>query len=173
MDVRTELRSEDAIITVDLLEDPASRVNNANVTAEIFFIAADALGAPVKPIAALPLSQTGPGLYEGRFQPGEAGVYLVRAQSGADMVSVGLVHNLSTEASLGTANVKLLTTATRVANGEMLAAGKVPDLQAAQTPQFTELWPPIVLVLLLLFLVDVAIRRWEHIEGIVELMQRR
>ena len=173
MDLRAEMHGDEATVSVDLLEDAANRVNNATVSAEIFFIAADALGAPVKPVAVLPLSQSGPGLYEGHFQPEQAGVYLVRAQSGADMVSVGLVHNLSSEASLGTANTKLLADAAKLAGGTMLAEGQVPDLQASTTPQFVELWPPIVVALLLLFLVDIGIRRWEHIEGLWEAVVAR
>jgi hypothetical protein len=173
MDLRAEMHGDDATITVDLLEDAANRVNNASVNAEIFFVAADALGAPVKPMMTLPLSQTGPGLYEGHFEPGDAGVYLVRAQSGADMVSVGLVRNLSSEASLGTVNDKLIADAARITGGVMLSDGQAPDLQSATTAQFVELWPPIVIALLLLFLVDVAIRRWEHVEGLWEAVARR
>ena len=50
---------------------------------------------------ALRLRQSGPGLYEGAFKPDQPGVYLVRAQSGAQMVTAGLVHNPGGEVSLG------------------------------------------------------------------------
>jgi uncharacterized membrane protein len=173
MDVRTEMQGDEAHIEVDLLADAANRVNDAPVSAEVFFVAADSLGAPLKPVAKMPLRQSGPGLYEGRFRPDQPGVYLVRAQSGADMVSAGLVHQPASEASLGTTNDKLLDEATRLTGGQVLAQGQVSDLNASEATQFVELWPPIIVALLLLFLVDVCIRRWEHVVGLWELVARR
>ena len=168
MDLACEMRGEQARIAVDLLEDAGARQNNARVEAEVFFVAADALGAPLKPVARLALGQSGPGLYEGAFQPDEPGVYLVRAQSGAEMVSAGLVHNPSSEASLGTVNEPLLQEAVKVAGGSYLTDDTPPDLAATQAAQYIELWPALLVALLLLFLADIAIRRWEHVAGIWE-----
>ena len=173
MDLRATMQGDEALLSVDLLEDAGTRVNAASVTAEVFFVAADALGAPLKPVAKIPLSQSGPGLYEGRFRPDQPGVYLARAQSGADTVSAGLVHNPSSEASLGTVNEPLLKAATAITGGQMLADSQVPQLKAATATQFTELWPPLVVALLLLFLLDVAIRRWEHVQGLWEVVRRK
>jgi len=173
MDLRTAMQGDEALLAVDLLEDAGTRVNAASVSAEVFFVAADALGAPLKPVAMIPLSQSGPGLYEGRFRPDQAGVYLVRAQSGADTVSAGLVHNPSSEASLGTVNEPLLKSAVAITGGQMLADSQVPLLKATGATQFTELWPPLVVTLLLLFLLDVAIRRWEHVQGLWEVVTRK
>lgn len=168
MDLSCEVRGEDARIAVDLLEDAGTRQNNARVEAEVFFVAADALGAPLKPVSKSALTQSGPGLYEGAFRPDQPGVYLVRAQSGAEMVSAGIVHNPSSEASLGTVNEALLKDAARITGGQVMTAGKLPDLTTTKATQYIELWPPFVVALLLLFLADVAIRRWEHVEGIWE-----
>lgn len=168
MDLGCELRGEDARITVDLLEDAGTRQNNARVEAEVFFVAADALGAPLKPVSKSTLTQCGPGLYEGAFRPDQPGVYLVRAQSGAEMVSAGLVHNPSSEASLGTVNEPLLKEAARITGGKFMSDDKLPDLTTTKATQFIELWPHVIIALLLLFLADVAIRRWEHVEGIWE-----
>ena len=173
MDLRTAMQGDEAMLSVDLLEDAGTRVNAAAVSAEVFFVAAGSLGAPARPVAKVALTQSGPGLYEGRFRPEQAGVYLVRAQSGADSVSAGLVHNLSSEASLGTVNEPLLKAATAVTGGQVLAASQVPALKAAPAMQFIELWPPLVVALLLLFLGDVAIRRWEHVQGLWEMVTRR
>jgi len=121
----------------------------------------------------MPLRQSGPGLYDGSFRPDQPGVYLVRAQSGADMVAAGLVHHPASEASLGTVNEKLLAEAVKLTGGQMLKAGEVPDLGKEEATQFVELWPPLVMALLLLFLVDVGIRRWEHLTGLWEWLARR
>lgn len=173
MDLSTAMDGDEARLRVDLQQDAGTRTNDARVEAEIFFVAADALGAPLKPVQKLVLSQTGPGLYESVFKPDEPGVYLIRAQSGAEMISAGLVHNPSSEASLGTINETLLHQAVEVSGGTLLTALKLPDLNSTRAVQYVELWPSLVIALLLLFLIDTAIRRWEHVLGIWELVARR
>ncbi|SKB03551.1 von Willebrand factor type A domain-containing protein [Prosthecobacter debontii] len=171
MDLAVEMQGDRALMHVDLQEDAGTRANDARVQAEVFFVAADSLGAPLKSVQNLLLGQTGPGLYEGHFRPDQPGVYLVRAQSGAEMVSAGVVHNPSNEASLGTVNEGLLKKATQLTQGQILKAGELPDLSQTSAVQYIELWPPLVLALLLLFLADVAIRRWEHVQGIWEVIR--
>jgi uncharacterized membrane protein/enamine deaminase RidA (YjgF/YER057c/UK114 family) len=173
MDLAAEVRGDETHLRVDLQQDAGTRANDARVEAEVFFVAADALGAPLKSVQKITLSQFGPGLYEGGFRPDQPGVYLVRAQSGAEMVSAGIVHNPSSEASLGTVNETLLTEATRITGGSMLKEGQVPDLSTTRAVQYIEMWPPLVVVLLLLFLLDIVIRRWEHVQGIWEMLARR
>ncbi len=173
MDLSAETDGDEAKLRVDLQEDAGTRANDARVDAEIFFVAADALGAPLKPLQKIALSQSGPGLYEGSFRPDQPGVYLVRAQSGAEMVSAGLVHNPSSEASLGTANEALLQEAVKITGGSMMTSATLPDLSTTRAVQYVELWPPLVIALLLLFLLDVAIRRWEHVQGIWEMLASR
>ena len=173
MDLAAEVAGDEARLRVDLQEDAGTRANDARVEAEVFFVAADALGAPLKLLQKTSLSQTGPGLYEGSFRPDEPGVYLVRAQSGAEMVSAGVVHNPSSEASLGTINDALLQEAVKITGGSMMASGSLPDLSTTRAVQYVELWPSFVMALLLLFLLDTAIRRWEHVQGIWEMMTGR
>lgn len=168
MDLNCQLQGENARISVDLLEDAGARRNNARVEAEVFFVPADALGAPLKPTARVALAQTGPGLYEGMFRPDQPGAYLIRAQSGAEMVSAGLVHNPSSEASLGTINETLLKEAVNITGGSYLVDDTPPNLSTTRATQYVELWPPLIVALLFLFLVDTAIRRWEHVAAIWE-----
>ena len=173
MDLATQMQGDATLLRVDLQEDAGTRANDARVEAEIFFVAADALGAPLKSVQKITLGQSGPGLYEGSFQPNQSGVYLIRAQSGAEMVSAGIVHNPSSEASLGTVNEALLTEATHLTGGTMLKAGQLPDLSTTRAVQYVEIWPSIIVAMLLLFLIDVAIRRWEHVTGIWEILVHR
>ena len=171
MDLSTELRGDDAFMRVDLLEDAGTRANDARVEAEVFFVAADALGSPLKSVQKLTLGQSGPGLYEGSFRPDQPGVYLIRAQSGAEMVSAGLVHNPSSEASQGTVNEALLKEAVAITGGSSLTSDALPELSSTRAAQYVELWPPLVIALLMLFLADIAIRRWEHVNGLWELVK--
>lgn len=170
MDLAAEMHGDEAVLKVDLQEDAGTRANDARVQAEVFFVAADALGAPLKPVQNISLGQSGPGFYEGSFRPDQSGVYLIRAQSGAEMVSAGIVHNPSSEASLGTINEALLQQATGIAGGKLLKADELPDLSQNRAVQYTELWPSLIVALLFLFLLDLAIRRWEHVQGLWEVL---
>lgn len=173
LDLAAEMRGDEARLRVDLLQDAGTRANDAEVEAEVFFVAADTLGAPLKGLQTLKLSQTGPGLYEGRFRPDQPGVYLVRARHGAEIVSAGLVHNPGTEASLGTANPALLGEAARLTGGRLLAAGEVPELSPGRAMEHAELRPRLLLALLAAFLADLLIRRWEHVQGLAEALGGR
>ena len=84
------------------------------------------------------------------------------------MVSAGIVHNPSSEASLGTINEPLLRQVTQITGGTMMTRSDLPELASVKASEYVELWPPLLVLLLLLFLVDVAIRRWEHVVGIWE-----
>jgi hypothetical protein len=171
MDLRAEMHGDEAQISVDVLADAGTRGNEARVTAEVFFVAAESLGAPLQPVQSLVLRQSGPGLYEGAFSPEKPGVYLVRAQSGAQMVTAGLVHNPSNEQSLGTVNETLLREVCALTGGSYLDSGTSLDLGSAKARRYVELWPYLVMTLLLVFLADVAVRRWEHVTGIGEMMR--
>ncbi len=170
MDLRCEMDGDEAKVSVDVLADAGTRGNEARVTAEVFFVSAESLGAPLKPVQSLALRQSGPGLYEGRFKPEQAGVYLVRSQSGSQMVTAGLVHNPSGEQSLGTVNENLLREVTAMTGGSYLDKDASLDLGAARARRYVELWPYLVLALIFLFLVDAAVRRWEHVTGIWEMV---
>lgn len=174
MDLSVRMEGDDARINVDLLADAGTRANNATVEAEVFHVAADALGASMKPMQRLTLRQSAPGAYESDFQPTLPGVYLIRAQAGAEMVTTGLVHNPSSEASLGTVNEALLSEAVKITGGDYLSDTKrLPNLQTTQAVQHEELWPSLLVLLVLLFLIDTGIRRWEHVVGLWQLVAVR
>jgi Ca-activated chloride channel family protein len=160
------MEGDEAKVSVDVLTDAGTRGNEARVTAEVFFVSAESLGAPLKPVQSLTLRQSGPGLYAGNFKPDQAGVYLVRAQSGAQMVTAGMVHNPSGEQSLGTVNDTLLREATLMTGGTYLDKDTKLDLGSAKARKYLELWPHLVIALLSLFLIDAVVRRWEHVTGI-------
>jgi Ca-activated chloride channel family protein len=166
MDLRTEIRGNVTRVSVDVLQDAGTRGNEATVTAEVFYVPADSLGASLRPVKTLALRQSGPGLYEGDFAPGESGVYLVRAQSGPKMVTAGLVFNPGGETSLGTVNEKLLKEVAALTGGNYLEGNTALELGEAKARRYLELWPSLVVAMLGLFLVDVAVRRWEHVTGL-------
>ncbi len=166
VDVRLAKEAGDVQIHVDVLADAASYDNEAEVTADVYFVAAGSLGSNMKRIASRRLKQTGPGHYQARFRPDEAGVYLVRSRAGAQMVSAGVVHSVSGEAATGRVDEALLKRVCKAAGGALLAADakRLPQRTATHT-RFADLTPLLLKLFLLVFLVDTGIRRWENVRG--------
>ncbi len=174
MDLRLEAKGEEMEIVVDLLEDAGTRKNNADVDCDIFFVPANALGSSMKPVATKQLEQEGPGLYSTSFRPTDAGVYLVRAKTGAQMVSAGHVHNPSSEVATGQINRELLKTAAETTGGQLLeSADDKLALTGTDVSRYVEIWPYLMGIFLGVLLVDVTIRRWENVLGMIEVAKGR
>ena len=105
--------------------------------------------------------------------PEEPGVYLVRARCGAEVVSAGLVHNISGETATGRVNRKLLREVCELTGGTLLDESDtmLPPIRAGHS-HYVELAPMLLKLLLLLFLVDVAIRRWENVQGMLSIFSK-
>ncbi len=172
VDMRLMENGVDATIQVDLLEDPAHFKNDASVVADVYFVAAGSLGSNMEQLHELRLEQTGPGQYRSKFTPDEPGVYLVRARSGAQVVSAGLVHNVSGEAATGRVNRDLLKKVCTATGGQLLeSSAKLPPIRKTHS-HFVEVAPMLLKLLLLVFLIDVGIRRWENIQGMLSMFRR-
>ena len=174
MDIRITEVGAGAEISVDLLEDAAQYKNEATVETDVYFVPANALGSSLQELSHVALDQQGPGLYTGRFHPNDPGVYLVRARSGADLVSAGLVHNPSGEAAAGRVDRQLLGKVCEVTGGALIGpeARELPSGRAGHS-HFVELAPYLLQLLLVLFLADIGIRRWENIQGVIEWARER
>ena len=169
MDLRLEEEGESVRIFADLLEDAGTRRNDAAVAADVFFVPANALGSSMQLMGTEGLEQTGPGLYEGIFRPVDPGVYLVRARSGAQMVSAGHVYNPSAEVATGQVNESLLRKVTEITGGTYLESlSQKLELGGSDVSRYIELWPALVKVMIFLFFVDLLVRRWENVLGIGE-----
>ena len=174
MDLRLEEQGSEVNITVDLAEDAATRRDGATVEADVFHVPANALGSGMKTIATLTLEQEGPGWYGSSFRPSDPGVYLVRARSGSQMVSAGHVHNPSTEVATGQIDDTLLKEACTITGGTYLEKADTPlELTGEDVARYVELWPSLMLAFLVVFLLDLAIRRWENVLGVVDLFKPR
>jgi hypothetical protein len=89
------------------------------------------------------------------------------------MISAGYVHNPSSEVATGRVNEVLLQKASELTGGQFLqSADEKPDLSGVEVARYVEVWPYVLLAFLFLFLVDVAIRRWEHVRGLVDQIRR-
>ena len=173
MDIRLEEKSQQAKIVVDVQENAASFKNNAEVQSEVYHVPAGALGASMRPTHHMILSQVGPGRYEGQFRPDKPGVYLVRARSGSQMVSAGLVHNRSSETATGQVDNLTLDQVCKQTGGMVLDpnAIELPALRRSYS-HFVELTPWLLRLFLLVFLIDVSIRRWENVLGMIAFIRR-
>ena len=169
MDLRLEEKGDEISMVVDLIEDAASRKNGATVTADVFYVSASALGSGIDEVAKVDLEQEGPGWYEGSFRPDDPGVYLVRARSGAQLVSAGYVFNPSSEVATGKVDKEKLRSVANLSGGTFLESVDEPlELSGTEVAQYVELWPLILMALLVMFLADLIIRRWENVMGVVD-----
>jgi Ca-activated chloride channel homolog len=171
MDVRLEEQGSSERISVDLLEDAAHFKNEADVKASVYFVAAGAAGSAMQPLEEVRLDQTGPGRYEGRFQPQEPGLYFVQARAGAQLVSAGIVHNVEGEAVNGRVNLALFERVCKSAGGRVLVSGDQLSPPAAAESIYVEIAPILLRIALVLFVFDVAIRRWENIQGMLAMVR--
>lgn len=171
MDIRLVESGGQVVCEVDLLEDAGTRRNNADVEMDVFFVSANALGARMETRETRPLYQEGPGLYVGDFRPDEPGVYLVRARSGAGMISAGHVHQPSAEVATGRVDEELLGRVAEVSGGDLLEVSDRLDLGGVEMERFLPLWPHILMALIPIFLADVMVRRWEHVRGVFSQVQ--
>ena len=123
----------------------------------------------MKLVATKEFSQQASGRYVSSFRPEDPGVYLVRAREGAKMISAGYVHNPSGEVATGRIDEQLLRESSEQTGGQYIGSTEEKiELAGADVSRFVELWPYAILALLFLFMADVAIRRWEHVRGLVD-----
>ena len=111
------------------------------------------------------LVQTAPGVYEtplGEIDPGAYAVRVTQTRPGVSPLgrTVGLVAPTAAEYRLLGANEPFLATLRSATGGTVMADAKDPwvhDLHA--TNRFTELWPYLLVLALLLWPLDIALRR--------------
>ncbi len=122
------------------------------------------VGPDLQPVA-VSLDQVAPGVYETDLGEIDSGAYAVRitqTRPGAAALgrSVGLVAPVAPEYRLLGVNAALLATLRAATGGREITTAAEPwrhDLRL--TASFTELWPWLLLLALLLFPLDVALRR--------------
>ncbi len=168
MDIRLEEAGGRASIAVDVLEDAANYANDVEVASDVFFVPASSIGSAMKRVSGSVLEQEGPGRYRGEFLPERPGVYLVRARAGAEMVSAGLVHNISAEAAAGRVNAPLLAKVASLTGGKVLGPSDPLPPAGRGRARYVELAPLLLRLFIIAFLADLAIRRWENVLGMVE-----
>ncbi|MGE0712866.1 MAG: VWA domain-containing protein [Planctomycetota bacterium] len=166
MDLKLSEVDQKLRIEVEALEDAATFRDSATVTADVFFVPAGALGTQMRPLSRITLDPVGPGRYRGEVVPDEPGVYLVRARSGADMVSAGYVHEVSAEAAVGWVDQELLEKVTKVTGGALIAPGGIVPARQDAFARTVELSPWLLHALLILFALDLLVRRWENALGV-------
>lgn len=174
MDLRLEERGSDVRIAVDLAEDAGTRRNGATVQADVFHVPATSLGSGMQAIATLNLEQIGPGWYESQFRPVDPGVYLVRARAGSQLVSAGHVHNPSNEVATGQVDEKLLRQVCEITGGTFLEnSNEALELKGTNVASYVELWPHLMHLFLVVFILDLCVRRWENVMGVGDQFLRR
>ena len=169
MDVSLEETGDTVTISVDLLKDAGTRRQGATVQADVYFLPSNALGSSLRLLSTRTLEQAGSGVYQTEFRPGNAGVYLVRARSGAQMVSAGHVHNPSAEVATGQVNDSLLRKVSELSGGTYLeSTDDELELVGSDVSRYIEFLPLLLKIFLALFVLDLLVRRWENVLGVFD-----
>ena len=146
-----------ATVTLDAI-DPSGRFLN-QATTELTLI------DPQLGLKKLPVQQTAPGRYVAEFETPRSGAYhldLSQKQGGKQLYhqARGLHVGYPDELRLRPANETLLQELARVSGGQYNPAAKELFTNSDRTAtRPTPLWPYLVLVAALIFLLDVALRR--------------
>lgn len=162
LDVSTTLRGRDGVITATAVDDKGKYVEGADLEARVT--------DPELGTQRVRLQQTGPGEYEGHFEVRDNGNYFVNAvlagkdSSGAEVPlkaqAGGLAVSYSPEYKDITPNTFLLA---QLAEGSTAPAGLTLDhlFSFGRKPQrrLEDAWELFTLIALLLWLLDVAVRR--------------
>lgn len=175
MDLSAEIIDGEARVLLDVRTNGEVTGNDKRVDLELFrMVAGSTPGSTLQRLGeGVRLSAVGPGLFEGRFQPGESGVYLVRARMGSETVSTGLVYQTMTEASMGKVDEQKLRELSDLTGGTLLEAGEVPSLTSLPEPYPHEWWTTIAAWLLIFGGMDLVTRRWEQVSGILDSLRLR
>ena len=143
-------------ITVDAVDDKGQFVNFLKVRANVV--------SPDMAAQALELRQSGPGRYEGNFPATAIGAYMVNVSrsgpGGTAAQTSGIAISYPPEYRDLKTNTFVLTRLAERTRGKLLTdAGQVfsRNRQPARVP--VEIWPALLLIALLLFPLDVALRR--------------
>jgi uncharacterized membrane protein len=159
-------------IAVDLMSDATQFRQGARVEYEAFVVPAHALESTLEPIGKGVLDQVGPGRYAGRVETDGPGVYLIRARSDSEIVSAGLVENVSGESATGRVQSSLLETVATLTGGSVVPpdAKALPRYERVGHARYVELRSLILKLLVLLFMIDVVIRRWEVVRSMATIV---
>lgn len=166
LQVRTQTVGNKILIQADALNADSQYLNGLEVKASI--VTSNLNGEQ----DAIVLQQTAPGHYEAYFTPKQPGSYLVNVQAlGQDSASksggevaltqlVGAVQNYSPEyRQLGT-NTALLDEVANLTGGQTLTKPEQAFLNnLTRTTRSQDLWPWLLLLAILLFPLDVGVRR--------------
>ena len=161
MQVLTDLEGQQATVYVEATgQDAADFANFLDISGVVI--------DPVMGTAPIKLQQVGPGRYKGNFRATMGGTYVVNMQH-SDGKKTGLVQGALTvsfapEFRNLKDNAALLGEVATISGGRMLSgrpeADKLFDHASLVFPSVARpLWKPLLVLWLVLFLIDVAVRR--------------
>ncbi|MBN2445864.1 MAG: VWA domain-containing protein [Phycisphaerae bacterium] len=162
-DVSTSIQGSKARVRIDALDKNAATIENMNIQGTLI--------APDNSVSTLRLSQTGPGRYEGEFTAHQAGSYVINMlyQMGqGDNIATGTLQTgvsvaYSPEYRELAANLSLLDELRQRTNGRNIDPSRPATVfdraGLAKAESRMSIWEDLVRLALLLFLLDVAVRR--------------
>ncbi|WP_165071902.1 VWA domain-containing protein [Paludisphaera rhizosphaerae] len=155
--VQVERRGKKTLVSLDAIEPSSKFLNRAET--ELTLI------DPSLGTKAIEMAQTAPGRYQAEFDAARAGAYQLQFSQSKEGQAIGrqsrgLAVGYPDELRLRPANSELLRTIAETTSGRHdLKAEHVFDPSPRTVPRTTPLWPYLVGLAGLLFVLDVALRR--------------
>jgi uncharacterized membrane protein len=162
-EIFTDVHGRNVTITIESVDAEGKFVRFSDITGQVI--------APDMSVKALEISQVGPGRYRAGFRSAGAGSHLVtvRYAKAGDKGKTGLIQSAVTipyapEYRDLSDNLALLAEVARMTGGRMIGGSaedaKLFDRAGVKFPQSaTSLTRPLIFIWLVLFLLDVAVRR--------------
>ncbi len=162
-EVFTEVRGQDVTVTVEAMDDKGKFVEFADITGQVI--------APDMSAREISLTQVGPGRYQAKFQGGSSGTYMVnlRYRRPGQTKRSGVIQSAVTvpfapEYRDLSDNASLLGEVAEITGGRVLPpdplTADIFSRTAVNFPQTaTVLTKPLMLIWVVVFLLDVAVRR--------------
>jgi hypothetical protein len=125
----------------------------------------------------IPLKQTGPGLYQASAEVSTQGIYLVRLgvnnrDQSLGQITMGLVVPYSPEYRTDIVNQGLLSRLARITGGgELGSPTEAFSHNLPASDHAREIWQPLLLIVVFLFPLDVAVRRFSF--GLADIQRMR
>ncbi|MBI4860779.1 MAG: VWA domain-containing protein [Candidatus Riflebacteria bacterium] len=158
---RATIRGCAGHIAVDAIDRAGAYLNFVDLAAEV-------TGPVDGPVRRVKLAQSGPGRYEGRFVAPDQGLYRIEVRAAGRPRPVdltGAVRGDFPELAAGQVNRQVLESIASRTGGRVLASDQElvevlnPPATGAALLAATEAWPPFALLALLVFFVEVVLRR--------------
>jgi Ca-activated chloride channel homolog len=176
--LRLQWETSPLALTATLWDKDDRPLSGLPVQAQLSFLPENSASTGALPVnLSLPLSPAGAGFYRALIPEdteSRRGLWSARVTAESEWSQSFLAQNLITEDTSGRIDQSLLDEAARLTGGTSLPpAASAPLLTARVTDRTIDLRPWCLAAVLLFALIDLLIRRWEHVLGLSDAVREK